>query len=107
MTYRNYVLVGYLIIVSAFLSTQGSLSVARADSASCLQSLSSYITELDQLLSKEKNWIRPFKELNQKHFPLRDCEVNALLQEVQRSGFLQSKSYNANARRHFFIFSNG
>lgn len=84
------------------------LPPARADSVpSCFERLSSYVTELDRLLSKEKDWIRPFKDLNQKHFPLRDCEVNALLNEVQRSSFLQSKYYDANTRRYFIVFSNG
>jgi hypothetical protein len=96
----------YLVIVGAFLSTQFP-AIARADSASCLARLSVYVAELDQLLLKEKNWIRPFKDLNQKHFPLRDCEVNALLDEVRRSRFLQTKSYDANTIRYFFVFSNG
>ena len=98
--------VDYLVIVGAFLATQFS-PTAQADPASCFEKLSSYVAELDQLFLKEKNWIRPFKDLNQKHFPLRDCAVNALLHEVQRSSFLQSKYYDANTRRYFVVFSNG
>jgi hypothetical protein len=83
------------------------LPPAHADSMPCFESLSSYVTELDRLLSKEKNWIRPFKDLNQKYFPLRDCEINLLLHELDRSSFLQSKYYDANTKRYFIVFSNG
>jgi hypothetical protein len=107
MNKRRLPLIDYRTLAIAFFLCAAHLPNARADSASCTAKLSEYVVELDQLLLKEKNWIRPFKDLNQKYFPLRDCEGNSLLQEVQRSGFLVSKSYNAKAGRYFFVFSNG
>ncbi|MBR1152714.1 hypothetical protein [Bradyrhizobium sp. JYMT SZCCT0428] len=38
--------------------------IARADPASCIEKVSSYVAELDQLLAKERNWITPFDDLN-------------------------------------------
>ncbi len=96
----------YLIIVGALFSAQFP-AIAHADPASCLERLSSYVTELDQLFLKEKNWIRPFKNLNQMYFPFRDCATDSLLNEIGRSIFLQSNYYDANTNRYFFVFSNG
>jgi hypothetical protein len=107
MNKRQPFLIGYLTLATALFLCATHISNARADSASCIAKLSSYITELDQLLSKEKNWIRPFDELNQRYFPLRDCEVDALLTEVSRSRFISSKLYHSRSNRYFIIFSNG
>ena len=38
--------------------------IARADPASCIEKVSSYVAEVDQLLATEKNWITPFHDLN-------------------------------------------
>ena len=100
-------LTGCLVVVGSFLFMRCLITPAQADPVPCTDRVSSYVSELDQLLLAEKNWIRPFKDLNKKHFPLRDCEVNALLNEVQRSSFLQSKYYDAHTNRYFIVFSNG
>jgi hypothetical protein len=68
---------------------------AQSDSASCIANASSYVVDLDALLSKEKNWITPYDDLNQRYFPFRDCEVDALLDVVRRSSFIRSISYHS------------
>ena len=57
-------------LVSASLLLMAQASTARADHASCMEKAKSYFAEIDQLLSKEKNWIMPFVELNERYSPL-------------------------------------
>jgi hypothetical protein len=78
---------------------------ARADSASCIAKVSSYVAELDQLLSKERNWITPYNDLNEKYFPFRDCEVDALLDAVRKSNFIRSISYMPRTTEYLIHFS--
>jgi len=78
---------------------------ARGDSASCLAKVSSYVTELDELLSKERNWITPFNDLNERYFPFRDCETDALLEVVSRSGFIQPIDQHPYLKAHFIVFA--
>ena len=78
---------------------------ARADSASCIAKVSSYVTELDELLSKERNWITPFDDLNDRYFPFRDCEADALLEVVRRSSFIRSISYHSRTEEYLIHFS--
>jgi hypothetical protein len=73
----------YLTAVGALLLGLTQISNARADPASCLAKASLFVTELDELPSKEKNWITPYEDLNERYFPLRDCEPNALLDVCQ------------------------
>ena len=68
---------------------------AQSDSASCIANASSYVVDLDALLSKEKNWITPYDDLNARYFPFRDCETDALLEVVRRSSFIRSISYHS------------
>jgi hypothetical protein len=77
---------------------------ARADSASCMANISSYVAELDALLSKEKNRLTPYIGLNERHFPFRDCEADALLEVVRGSGFIRSIGHHAG--QYFILFSN-
>jgi hypothetical protein len=77
---------------------------ARADSASCMANISSYVTELDALLSKERNLLTPYIDLNERHFPFRDCEADALLEVVRRLGFIRSIGHHAG--QYFIHFSN-
>jgi hypothetical protein len=44
------------------------VSTTRADPASCIEKISSYVAEVDQLLAMEKNWITPFDDLNKRYF---------------------------------------
>jgi hypothetical protein len=62
-------------------------SISRADPASCLDKVSSYVAEVDQLLAAEKNWITPFHDLNKRYFEFRDCDSDALLEVAWRSRF--------------------
>jgi hypothetical protein len=79
----------------------------RADSASCLVKVSAYVAELDELLSKERNWNTPYMDLTKRNFPIYDCEVDALLAAVRESHFIRSISYHARTNQYFILFSNG
>jgi hypothetical protein len=72
--------------------------IARADPASCLEKVSSYVAELDPLLTKERNWITPFLDLNNRSFPFVDCDVDALLEVVWQSRFRRPITYNPRTR---------
>lgn len=81
-------------------------STATADPASCLETVSSYVAEVDQLLAKEKNWIMPFVDLNNRYTSFVDCDTDALLLVAWRSRFLQSINYNPQAKQFIVLFSN-
>lgn len=96
---------GYLTAVGAFFLCVAQIPSAHGDSASCVAKVSSYVAELDQLLSKEKNWITPYFDLNERYFPFRDCEAEALLEEVSRSRFIQPIDYHPGLEEYFIRFS--
>jgi hypothetical protein len=81
------------------------VSSARGDSASCIAKVSSYVAELDALLSKERNWITPYEDLNKRYFPFRDCEADALLEVVSRSRFIQPIDYHPGLKEYFIGLS--
>jgi hypothetical protein len=78
---------------------------ARGDSASCLAKVSSYVAELDELLAKERNWITPYFDLNDRYFPFRDCDTYALLDEVSRSRFIRPITYHPRTKTYLIVFS--
>ncbi|WP_291848594.1 hypothetical protein [Bradyrhizobium sp.] len=80
-------------------------SGARGDSSSCTEKVSAYVAELDQLLSREKNWITPYDELKARHTPFLDCDVDALLEEVVKSRFIQPITYLPRSKRFLIRFS--
>lgn len=96
---------GYPIATAALFLCVAQVPSVHADSASCIAKVSSYVTELDELLSKERNWLTPFVDLNKRYFPLRDCEADALLEVVRRSSFIQSISYNPRSQLYVIHFS--
>jgi hypothetical protein len=98
---RRLLATGYLTAFGALLVAQAPN--ARADSASCLTKASSFVTELDELLLKEKNWSTPYFDLIDRYFPLRDCEADALLDVVRGSRFIRSISYHARTNQ-FYCF---
>ena len=98
-------LAGYLTAVSALFLCLAEVPSARADSASCIANVSSYVAELDALLSKERNWITPYDDLNERYFPFRDCEADALLEVVRRSSFIRSISYMSRTQEYLIHFS--
>ncbi|MGH6713200.1 MAG: hypothetical protein ACREEK_30115 [Bradyrhizobium sp.] len=79
--------------------------IARADPASCIEKVSSYVAELDQLLSKERNWITPFDDLNDRYFPFQDCDTDALLEIVWAARFRRSITYNPRVKEYLILFS--
>jgi hypothetical protein len=81
-------------------------SVARAGSNSCTERVSSYVAELDQLLSKEREWITPYNDLKARYAPFLDCEVGALLEEVVKSTFIERIEYSPRSKEFFIDFSN-
>src|SRR5947209_6048246 len=97
--WNNLAAAGALVLCMAYAPT------ARGDSASCLAKVSAYVAELDELLSKEKNWITPYFDLNDRYFPFRDCDTDALLDEVSRSRFIRPITYHPRTKTYFIIFS--
>jgi hypothetical protein len=77
---------------------------ARGDSASCFAKVSFYVAELDELLSREKNRLTPYEDLNERYFPFRDCEVDPLLDVVRHSRFIRSISYTSGTKQYFITF---
>jgi hypothetical protein len=100
-------IVRYLTAISALVLYLSQAPAAHADSASCLAKFSAYVVELDELLSKERNWNTPYMELTKRSFPIYDCEVDALLAAVRESHFIRSISYHARTNQYFILFSNG
>jgi hypothetical protein len=94
----------YLTAVGVILCL-AQISSARADSASCIAKISSYVAELDELLSKERNWITPYEDLNKRYLPFRDCEADALLEVVSRSRFIQPIDHHPGLKEYFIGFS--
>ena len=110
LTYTNATAAPYgpfrhLSAVVALLLSFAPISNAGADSASCLAKVTSYVAELDELLSRERNWITPYFDLNERYFPFRDCEPGALLDAVRRSRFIRSISHSSRADAYFIHFS--
>ena len=89
----------------AFLLCAMQVSMTRADPASCLEKVSSYVAEVDQLLAREKDRITPFQDLNKRYFEFRDCDTDALLEAVWRSPFLIHITYNPQAKKYYIRFS--
>jgi hypothetical protein len=84
------------------------ISSARADSASCLAKLSSYVAELDELFGREKKSVMsiiPYTDLNERYFPFRDCEPDALLEIVRSSRFVRSITHDPRTNKYFIHFS--
>jgi hypothetical protein len=95
--------VTFSLIASSLLLAQASAT--RADPVLCLEKAKSYFAEIDQLLSKEKNWIMPFVELNERYSPLEGCDTDLLLQEATtRSRFIQPIIYNSHAKYYLVRF---
>ena len=55
-----------LIAISALVLHLTQAPFAHADSDSCPAKVSAYVAELDELLSKERNWITPYMDLRRK-----------------------------------------
>jgi hypothetical protein len=103
MQKRSFGWTGWVTI--ALLLYLAQAPIAHADSASCIEKATSYVAELDQLLSKERNWITPFIDLNNRYFPLQDCDTDALLEVVWGSRFRRPITYNPRTKEYFAVFS--
>ena len=90
--------------LAASLLLMAQASTARADHASCMEKAKSYFAEIDQLLLKEKNWIMPFVELNERYSPLEGCDTDLLLQEATNSRFCQPILYNPYGKEYLVRF---
>jgi hypothetical protein len=95
------------LFLGALLLSFTQIPHARANSASCLAKIASYVAELDVLLLEVRNNLAPYDELSERYFPFRDCEADALLEVVRRSKFIRSISHSARADAYFIHFSNG
>jgi hypothetical protein len=96
---------GYLAAAGALLLCVAQVSSAHGDSASCIAKVSSYVAEPDTLLSKERNLLTPYIDLNERYFPFRDCEADALLEVVSRSRFIQPIDYNPGLKEYFIVLA--
>jgi hypothetical protein len=94
-------------VLGVLLPTFAQIPDARADSASCLTKIASYVAELDILLLEVRNDLAPYNELSERYFPFRDCEADALVEIVRRSKFIRSISHSAGEDAYFIYFSNG
>jgi hypothetical protein len=92
-------------IVIAFLLCPTQISMTRADPGSCIARVSSYVADVDHLLAKEKNWITPFIDLNNRSFPFVDCDTDALLEVVWQSRFRRPITYNPRTKQYFIVFA--
>ena len=90
------------LVISSLLLSQAS--TARADPTLCLEKAKSYFAEISQLLSKERNWIMPFVELNERYSPLEGCDTDLLLQEATKSRFIQPIIYDPYAKYYLVRF---
>jgi hypothetical protein len=81
-------------------------SVARAGSNSCIERVSSYVAEQDQLLSKEREWLTPYIDLRSRYAPFLDCEVDALLEVVVKSRFIEPIAYDSRSKTFYIDFTN-
>jgi hypothetical protein len=100
---RNWITAIRAAVTLLLCVAQGS--TANADPASCLEKVSSYVAEVDQLLAREKNWIMPFVDLNKRYPSFVDCDTDALLLVTWRSRFLRSINYNPQAKQFIVLFS--
>ena len=95
---------GYAAVAALLLSFAHG-AVARAGSNSCAERVSSYVAELDQLLSKERNWITPYDDLDARYTPFLDCDADTVLEEVVKSRFIRPITYNPRSKTFFLHFS--
>jgi hypothetical protein len=102
---RGRDIVRYLTAISALVLYLSQAPAAYADFALCLAKFSAYVAELDELLSKERNWITPYFDLTERTFPIRGCEADALLEVVRGSRFIRSISYSSRLNEYFIVFS--
>jgi hypothetical protein len=79
-----------MLFLAAPLIALVQVPAPRADSASCLAKATLFVTELDELLEKEKEWDTPYPDLVKPYFPLRDCEAQAFLDVCRQSRFIRS-----------------
>ena len=93
----------FSLITSSLLIVQASAT--RAQPVLCLEKAKSYFAEIGQLLSKEKNWIMPFVELNERYSPLEDCDTDLLLEEATLWRYIQPIIYNPHAKMYLVRFS--
>ncbi len=97
--------VGRVLVIGAVaLLALAWLPQARADSDSCLAKATAFVAELDELLEKDQEWNRPYSNLVERYFPLRDCEAEALLDIVRRSRFIPSIQYSPRTSEYHVLF---
>jgi hypothetical protein len=90
------------VVLPAFAQTPD----ARAVSASCLAKATLFVTELDELLEKEKYSSAPYTDLAERYFPFRDCEAEALMDVARQSRFIRSIQHNPRTNAYHVRFEN-
>ena len=69
------------------------------NTATCVERMSSYVIELDQLLATQVTWLEPFGKLNSRYFPFRDCDADPLLVQSLAQMLLPDPGAQAEADR--------
>jgi hypothetical protein len=95
----------HLVAAGALLIWLAQVPGARGDLGSCVANASAYVVELDELLSRVKNRLTPYDDLNERSFPFQDCDVDALLEVVKRSRFIRLIDYHPPTKKYFIHFS--
>jgi hypothetical protein len=93
-----------LVVLGAVLLAFAKVPNAHADSATCLAKAAAFVAELDELLEKERRSNRPYFDLAERYFPLRDCEAEALLDIARKSRFIRSIQYNPRTNEYHVLF---
>jgi len=87
-------------------------SVLADNTPACVEKVSAYVAELDQLFSTKIPWylphkLGPYDELQRKYFPFGDCDGDPILIEASKSRFYAGTDYNPRAKYYIVRFSNG
>ncbi|QWG17136.1 hypothetical protein KMZ68_19435 [Bradyrhizobium sediminis] len=104
MSNRIFYVAGRAALGALFLCV-APVTSARGDFGSCIANASAFVVELDNLLLREENRLAPYDDLNERSFPLHDCETDALLEVVKRSRFIRLIDYNPLSKKYFIYFS--
>ena len=86
-------------------------SVLADNTPACVEKVSAYVAELDQLFSTKIPWylphkLGPYDELQRKYFPFGDCDGDPILIEATKSRFFQGIEYNPVGKTYSVKFSN-
>lgn len=104
MRKKMFDLTRWALTVAFCWSAIPATQVLADNTATCVARMSSYVTELDQLLA-QTTWLAPFENLNSRYFPFRDCDTDPLLVETTKSRFYRGITYYPRSKRYVVRFA--